>query len=238
LPTKNFTDDLVQTAFQAYRDKDDQQSLLAQLKAFDMFDAKITMVGVWDTVGSLGIPSAMGGVDPILYGFLDTGLHPDVLNAYHALAIDEKRIEFPPTLWTSQPAPGQTIEQVWFCGVHSDVGGGEPDDQSDTTTLSDIALGWIMSKAKDLGLQFDPTVQAQYAVPLDPKYALDTLHTSWTILCGFPQKRSIAPNAAIANSVGVRYQHDDTYRPSNLPFSGGALPGTYQVVGVVGQPAS
>ncbi len=238
LPTKNFTDDLVQTAFQAYRDKDNRQSLLDQLKGFDMFDAKITMVGVWDTVGSLGIPSALGGIDPILYGFLDTGLHPDVLNAYHALAIDVKRIEFPPTLWTSPPAPGQTIEQVWFCGVHSDVGGGEPDDLSDPTALSDVTLGWIMSKARALGLQFDTTVQAQYAVPINPNYALDTLHTSWTILCGFPKKRSIAPTSAIANSVLVRYQHDDTYRPSNLPFSNGALPGTYQVIGVVGQPAS
>ena len=122
LPTKNFSDDLVQTAFDAYRDKDNRQALLEKLKDCNMYAAKITMVGVWDTVGSLGIPSAIGAVDPVLYGFLDTGLNPAVLNAYHALAIDEKRLQFPPTLWTSQPAPGQTLEQVWFCGVHSDIG--------------------------------------------------------------------------------------------------------------------
>jgi uncharacterized protein (DUF2235 family) len=114
LPTQNFTDDMVDTAFDAYRDKLNRQDKLKGLANFHMYNAKITMVGVWDTVGSLGIPSAFGGVDPIAYGFLDTSLHPDVLNAYQALAIDEMRAQFPPTLWTGQPAPGQTMEQVWF----------------------------------------------------------------------------------------------------------------------------
>ena len=49
-----------------------------------MYNAKITMLGVWDTVGSLGIPAIFGGVDNLLYGFLDTSLHPDVLHAYHS----------------------------------------------------------------------------------------------------------------------------------------------------------
>src|ERR1700689_1661760 len=56
LPTQSFTDDLVETAFQAYRQKDKRQALLDSLKDRDMYDARITMVGVWDTVGSLGIP--------------------------------------------------------------------------------------------------------------------------------------------------------------------------------------
>ena len=133
LPTQNFTDDLVETAFQAYRQLDKRQALLDTLKDNHMFDARITMVGVWDTVGSLGIPSVLGLVDPFVYGFLDTGLHPDVRNAYQALAIDEKREQFPPTLWTSAPADGQTVEQIWFTGVHGDVGGGESDDQPGTT---------------------------------------------------------------------------------------------------------
>jgi len=86
LPTENFTDDLVDTAFKAYRDKDDRQTILQGLKDCDMDAANITMVGVWDTVGSLGIPSAIGLSEPIAYGFLDTSLSPHVLNAYHALA--------------------------------------------------------------------------------------------------------------------------------------------------------
>ena len=126
LPTKNFTNDLVDTAFNAYRAKGvGRSALLATLSNCDMVNnPKIAMLGVWDTVGSLGIPAAIGLDDPILYGFLDTSLHPNVLNAYHAVAIDEMRDEFPATLWTSQPAPGQTLQQVWFTGVHSDAGGG------------------------------------------------------------------------------------------------------------------
>jgi uncharacterized protein (DUF2235 family) len=236
LPTKNFTDDLVDTAFNAYRDKNNRAALLQKLAGCDMYPAKITMVGVWDTVGSLGIPSVIGGKDPILYGFLDTGLNPAVLNAYHALAIDEKRAEFPPTLWKGPAAPGQTVEQVWFCGVHSDVGGGEPDDLPGTTALSDITLSWMMSKASALGLQIDPAMQQQYSVPLDAKYSLDTLHTSWNILCGFPRVRTIDPGAVIANSVLLRLQHDSTYRPTNLKFLNGALDAGYGTTAIVGQP--
>ncbi len=236
LPTENFTDALVDTAFRAYREKGNRQALLAQLAGSHMFGAKIKMVGVWDTVGSLGIPSALGGIDPILYGFLDTGLHPDVLNAYHAMAIDEKRVEFPATLWTSPPAPGQTVEQVWFCGVHEDVGGGEPSDASNPTALSDITLGWIMNKAIALGLKVDANIQAQYPSPGDPKYSLDTLHESWNILCGFPRRRTISRDAAISNSVFIRCQHDNSYRPANLQFDGGSLSASYKAVTVVSQP--
>ncbi|HTA70055.1 MAG TPA: DUF2235 domain-containing protein [Bryobacteraceae bacterium] len=236
LPTKNFTDDLVNTAFNAYRDKTNRQALLQTLAGCNMYPAQITMVGVWDTVGSLGIPSAIGAVDPIVYGFLDTGLSPAVLNAFHALAIDEKRAEFPPTLWTSAAAEGQTLEQVWFCGVHSDVGGGEPDDLPGTTALSDITLAWMMSKASALGLQIDAAVQKQYTIPLDAKYSLDTLHTSWNVLCGFPRVRSLNRNAVISNSVLLRCQHDSSYRPANLTFDNGVLAAGYGMEAIVGQP--
>jgi uncharacterized protein (DUF2235 family) len=232
LPTKSFTDDLVETAFNAYRNKDQRAELLAKLDGFSMFDAKMTMVGVWETVGALGIPAAIGLDDTIKYGFLDTSLHPDVLNGYHAMAIDEKRIEFPVTQWTTPPAPGQTVEQVWFTGVHSDVGGGEPDDATAVSALSDITLGWIMSKAIGLGLAIDPAEAAKYKVPLDPKDALDKLHTSWNILWGFPKHRPIGATATLANSVAIRYAHDPTYRPPNLK-----LPvDQYAAVEVVGPP--
>ncbi len=237
LPTKNFTEDLVNNAFDAYRNKANRTQLLAKLSDSEMYDAKITMVGVWDTVGSLGIPSALGGVDPILYGFLDTGLHPDVLNAYHALAIDEMRCEFPPTLWSSTPAAGQILEQVWFCGVHSDVGGGEPDTVDGGSALSDITLTWVIDKASALGLQIDPGIAKQYALPLDSRYALNTLHTSWSLLCGVPKRRSIGGTASIANSVIARYNGDPSWRPENLSFVEGALSPGYRIVNVVGQPA-
>ncbi|MGA2117545.1 MAG: DUF2235 domain-containing protein [Bryobacteraceae bacterium] len=224
LPTKNPDTNLVNTAFEAYRSKDRRAAIMATLGGYGLVDAKLTMVGVWDTVGSLGIPALVGGVDPLLYGFLDTGLHPDVLNAYHAVSIDERRREFPATLWTGPFAAGQIVDQVYFCGVHGDVGGGYVDDSGTGTTLSDITLSWMMSKAQALGLSFDPAVAARFPSPIDKKYALDTKHESWSPLWLFPKSREIAQNAALANSVELRWQIDVTYRPPNLSPAGG-LPG-------------
>lgn len=234
LPTANFTNEVVETAFQAYRNKDQRATLLAQLnKTCNLFNAKLSMVGVWDTVGSLGIPAIFGGVSPLVYGFLDTSLHPNVLHAYHALAIDERRAEFPATLWTTA-APGQTLEQVWFSGVHSDIGGSYPDDP-DGTALSDLTLGWMMDKAAALGMEFDPAVAANFALPMDPKHALDAKHESWNLLWAFPKKRSIDAESTISNSVFVRSEHDSSYRPENLTFAGADPDPGYQKAQVVSQ---
>ena len=238
LPTKNFTDDLVDTVFDAYRNKANRQTILKKLANNNMYNAKIKMIGVWDTVGSLGIPSVIGKVDPLVYGFLDTSLSPNVQNAYHALAIDEMRCEFPPTLWTSAPAPGQNLEQVWFCGVHSDVGGGEPEDGDSSTALSDITLSWMIDKASALGLDFDTTITAQYKVPLDSKYAMSKLHTSWSPLCGAPIKRTIPVDASLSNSVALRLQNDTAWHPENISLQNGTLSTNYKLVGVLRPPVS
>lgn len=234
LPTKNPDADLVNAAFNAYRNKDQRAAILATLGAYGMVDAKMTMVGVWDTVGSLGIPAVFGAVSPLIYGFLDTGLHPDILNAYHAVAIDERRQEFPATLWSGAPAPGQTIEQVYFCGVHCDVGGGYADDPTTGTALSDITLSWIIARAETLGLVFDPGVLAKYPSPIDKRDALDTRHESWTPLWLFPRPRDIAQNATLANSVLVRWENDASYRPGNLAQVNGLPDPTYGTEIVVG----
>lgn len=238
LPAKNFSDDLVEVAFNAYRDKAHRAEILKKLANCDMHDGNLMMVGVWDTVGSLGIPSVFGGVDPLAYGFLDTTLHPDVKHAYQALAIDEMRAEFPPTLWTSEPAPGQTLEQVWFCGVHSDIGGGEPDEADGSAPLSDVTLTWMMDKARALGLDIDPAAAAEYAIPLEAKYALNKLHTSWNPLAGLPKKRSIDKKATLANSVPYRLLNDKTWHPENLAFVNGTLAADYQMADVIRLPAA
>jgi hypothetical protein len=130
--------------------------------------------------------------------------------AYHALSINERRCEFEATLWTN-PAPDQTLEQIWFAGVHSDVGGGYAQ-----TGLSDITLAWMMLKAKQNGLQFDDDVFASYA-GLDKKHAFDPLHESWSLLWGPPQWRPIANGSTLSNSVVMRLEKDPTYCPPNVP---------------------
>ena len=221
LPTANFDQHLVDTAFQAYRDKDQRATLLASLTAYSLYDAKITVLGVWDTVGALGIPGALfDAKDEILCGFLDTGLHPDVLAAYHALAIDERRREFQPTLWTSTPAPGQILEQVWFPGVHCDVGGGYSQ-----CGLSDITLSWMLNNAIGHNVEVIASAAAPYT-NIDAKHALDQIHESWNLLWGFPERRSVPKNVTVANSVDVRLAADASYRPPNLNLtSSGQLTG-------------
>ncbi|MGD0098634.1 MAG: DUF2235 domain-containing protein, partial [Terracidiphilus sp.] len=116
LPSGAFTDDCVTQAFAAYRNPANRATILAGLGACGLAPAAIEMVGVWETVGALGIPAIFGGVDESEYGFLDTTLHPNVKNGIHLVALDEQRAQFPATLWSSPPAPGQTIEQLWFSG--------------------------------------------------------------------------------------------------------------------------
>jgi len=117
----------------------------------------VHFIGVWDTVGALGIP-----VRPLrfwtrpLYEFHDVELSSHVAYAYQALALDERRKPFVPTLWKRQadsPA-SQVMEQAWFPGVHSDVGGGYAE-----TGLSDLALAWLWDRAQRAGLGLDPALR-------------------------------------------------------------------------------
>lgn len=130
--------------------KADTEEALFFRSKYSIDSVEIKFIGVWDTVGAMGIPlTDLDRVDQ-RYEFHDTGLSKIVKNAYHALSIDETRPEFIPTLWTSKPKPGQRVEQVWFAGVHSEVGGGKK------PSLTDVPLRWMQDKAQENGLEFDP----------------------------------------------------------------------------------
>jgi uncharacterized protein (DUF2235 family) len=238
LPAGAFSNNCVTQAFAAYRDPVNRASILAGLTACGLGPATIRMVGVWDTVGSLGIPAIFGGVDEKIYGFLDTGLHPDIKNAYQALAVDEKRAQFPATLWTSAPAAGQTIEQVWFSGCHGDVGGGTAlgGGVDAGTRLCDITMGWMLTKAQALGLTMDPTAAAQYRT-LPAAFALDAIRETWSPVDGPQYLRPIAANAAVSNSVAIRVQYALTYTPGNLTLDNGVLGDGYSLVTLVDENA-
>jgi uncharacterized protein (DUF2235 family) len=238
LPTGSFSDDCVTQAFAAYRDPVNRASILAGLTACGLGAATIQMVGVWDTVGSLGIPAIFGAVDESAYGFLDTGLHPDVKNGYQSLALDEKRAQFPATLWTSVPAAGQTLEQAWFSGCHGDVGGGTAlgGGVDAGTRLCDITMGWMVAKALALGLTMDPAVAAQFGT-LPAEYALDAIRESWTPADGPEHLRPVAADAEVSNSVAVRLKYALTYVPGSLTVNNGALADGYTLVTVVDENA-
>src|SRR5579875_2064742 len=125
VPTKNLDNQTVKRVFDAYRttDRAKRQILKDELtQEYGLTDVKIRMVGVWDTVGALGIPGHLfSNFDQARYGFLDTSLNPCIETACHAIALDERRASFLPTLWTNPdgtPRPNdEQLTQVWFPGV-------------------------------------------------------------------------------------------------------------------------
>jgi type VI secretion system (T6SS) phospholipase Tle1-like effector len=163
----NLRTDAVDRVFALYKRAYEEQNRpqVERFKQQYCHDTTVRCVGVWDTVGALGLPRGAirfldkfdKALDEKLYAFLDTDLSPRVEAAYHAVAIDEHRKPFVPTLWTDPKgaAPrinvaGSNVEQVWFVGAHSNVGGGYAD-----TGLSDIALKWMIDRATKNGLKFD-----------------------------------------------------------------------------------
>jgi uncharacterized protein (DUF2235 family) len=128
---------------------------LKALRVAARYPVRIKCVAVWDTIGNLGIPFVRRGVIKELLGFHDTELSPTVDIGLHALAIDEVRGPFSPTLWTVKKGTslrqGQVIEQVWFPGCHANVGGGYKD-----CALSDVALLWMAERiTQTTGLAVD-----------------------------------------------------------------------------------
>ncbi len=209
VPTRNLDNQTVQSIFNAYRTTGPatRAAMKAQLtQQYALTEANIRMVAVWDTVGALGIPGQLfTEFDQSKYGFLDTTLSPKVQNAYHAISLDERRASFMPTLWTnadgSPRANDAQVTQVWFPGVHCDVGGSYADEQ-----LSNITLRWMIDNARGCGAEFDETaVKAELGA--GPYLPLGPQHDEWKIVpWGLPKSRTAPDIAVLANTVAIRCQ--------------------------------
>ena len=137
----------------------------------------------------MGIPGkAFASADNQLYGFHDTGPSKLVVHGCHAMALNENRHEFVPTLWTGQELPGTSIEQVWFAGVHADIGGGYK-----TRALADIPLVWMAKKAEGDGLELDwtclpPPAALNFKAPVHDScsgvFLLDSFRRTWREVAG------------------------------------------------------
>jgi hypothetical protein len=191
---------------------------------------EINFLGVFDTVGALGIPfqipelaadlrldialtrHGLGSVLELaaaaettirqpIEGFHNTALGKHVKHAYHALSIDEQRGPFIPTLWTAAPATS-TVEQAWFAGVHGDVGGSYH-DRTDDARLADVPLLWMLEKATALGLDLVPgAIEALRASAdaLGPQH--DSLTPGWEALF------KVSPLDRISRPIGNSARKD------------------------------
>ncbi|GAB7366492.1 hypothetical protein MBLNU230_g8285t1 [Neophaeotheca triangularis] len=112
-------------------------------------EANVKIIGVWDTVGALGIP-----VNPLLqrllpflpafvreYSWFDTALDNHIEHAFQALALDERRFPYSPAIWEKPAGNTTNLKQCWFAGAHSNIGGSYED-----TGMADITLAWMMDQ--------------------------------------------------------------------------------------------
>jgi uncharacterized protein (DUF2235 family) len=193
--------------------------------------------GVWDTVGALGVPlPCVPKVSRAAFAFLETDLRINDTHAYHALAIDEHREAFAPTLWTKfTPKVGDTyaprtidkVEQRWFVGAHANVGGGYEND-----LLAQIPLSWLMNKAVGHGLVFRDTVVIdgdENTCPIHDSLAEMVFGIYEILTFGKHYYRPIGIdpidasdaitttiNESIDGTVFDRWRSDEKYRPKNL----------------------
>ncbi len=179
---------------------------------------RLTYVGVWDTVGSLGVPSTLSQKK---FRFHDVSLGHWVAHARQALALDEKRNAFSPAAWDNvgphaiqRDKLHPTAEQLWFSGDHGGVGGG-----AGREGLSNIALRWIIEGAAAQGLSFKSDILERFRLPMDP-VTPDVAPWSLTHLFyavrGFGWREGPQSTREIHDSVWKRWMEVKSYRPKPL----------------------
>lgn len=177
-------------------------------RAYGAVDEVADVVGVYDTVKALGLPGVTNLVNPWQFDFHDTSLSPRVPLGLQALSVDENRKVFAPVLWNA-PAPGQRIEQAWFPGVHSDVGGGYADDWR----LADLSLDWMLSRLRD---------EAGLHIPLTVSMNDNLVGRAHDERTGFgifwlPAERVVTRAASLCDNIEARFKRMvPPYRPAPL----------------------
>ena len=150
----------IKAAFRAYRAAGRAEAESFKKTYQPHQDVEIQCIGVWDTVDAVGVPfdwlrDLLSKV--INWRFHESDLSSLVRNGFHAIAVDDERQTFDPVMWNeASKHEGQVIEQVWFAGVHSNVGGGYPREG-----MALVSLDWMMSKAANCGLCFVPALREQ-----------------------------------------------------------------------------
>lgn len=225
-------EELVPFAWEMFTNKcfQDQEPCVGFRRTFARV-VNVHFLGLWDTVSSVGW---MWNPSHYQYTFTNPSVH--VIR--HAVALDERRAYFVQNLW----GHGTDVEQVWFPGVHSDVGGGYEDAK-----LSVLALEWMTRHAKDKGLVLDPAMEGELIPDVKSAtflsdHASGTAHESlrgwwrlgeilpkrirvqtgpkaWhtSVIIPWGRCRTVPPDAHVHQSVMTRKQCISTYQPKNLP---------------------
>ncbi len=230
---------LIPYAIRLLKRKPVDLQIAASFKKTFSRECKPHFVGLWDTVSSVGWV-----YNAVHFPFTTAESNADFRLVRHAISIDERRAFFRQNLFRRPHDPQQDVREVWFAGVHSDVGGSyaEPESQ-----LSQVALRWMVGEAEVAGLIVDPGRKAEILGGKPPYVAPDPLtrnqHESlrgpWWITELWPKivhvetaprvwkkrfrlnlgrRRYIAPGVVVHESVEARLKDPSVgYKPSNLP---------------------
>jgi len=177
----------------------------------------IKFMGLWDTVGAMGIPITFLGSFSEKDEFYDTKIGKNVKNARHALAIDELRADFEPTFW--REGDKNKVKQVWFAGVHSDIGGSYKPDKKGLS-IAENSLNWMIKEVEKIGLEVESHLKDKIKINI-AKTPLAEKHNSRTKFFRLKQKyyrnlEDSGEKVLIHESVKIRYEKDESYRPKNL----------------------
>jgi len=226
---------LIPYAMKLYKTEKVDFETLQKFKTTYGRTCKIHFLGLWDSVSTFGWI-----YDPVFLPY--TTNNKSVQAVRHALAIDERRAFFRQLHWGLKHRDRQNIKEVWFAGVHSDVGGGYPENESG---LAKIALKWMIEEAcgKKFGLKIDEERYNRYVLGEDedkeyvePDHSADahkSLKGPWWGVQFLPQRvwlplekrkalrfpeqlRPIEVGATLHHSVLSRIK-TGTYKPANLP---------------------
>jgi uncharacterized protein (DUF2235 family) len=230
---------LIPYAIRMIKQKNIDFEVAADFKKTFSRECKPHFVGVWDTVSSVGWV-----YNAVRFPFTRATKNPDFHIVRHAVSIDERRAFFRENLFGDLHDPQQDIKEVWFAGVHSDVGGSYPEPESQ---LSKIALRWMLCEAELAGLLVDPSQKAVILggkppnVSPDPttKYQHESLRGAWwiaevwpkvvnvrttqgvwqkTIRFNLGRRRWVSPGSSVHESVEQRLKNaEPPYVASNLP---------------------
>ncbi len=219
------SDSLVSQAYDLYRDKDIAPDSLPAKSFRNSFsrEVRVKFIGVWDTVGALGVPVSGVPFSRDHYQWHDTSLSKIADFAYHAIALDEHRKDYQVAVWTNWDEATKTnqmkaenidVEQRWFIGAHANVGGGYKHDR-----LPSIPLRWLQDKAEACGLALSSKVvvgASDHRTPVVDSYTRFMFGLYKNFKDEFNRPFGQGVNETVDESVWLRWKEDPTYRPPCL----------------------
>jgi hypothetical protein len=239
--------DLVEEAFDAYKKHEKHPSQAEMLKNSDRSHGAVSVyfMGVWDTVVALGFPKRTDITGPVSFtlnllslmaeevldffwphSFYYYRLTGNVENAYQALAIDDERTAFYPYVWCEQNRGKGVVEQVWFAGMHSNVGGGYG-----RSGMASVPLYWMMLRAEKSGLKFEDSAVQQ---ALDDSHVHGRMYDSrdgGAMLYRYhPREIENLCNGRMEGEIKVHRSVIERINHRTANYTPGQLPGRFNVI--------